>query len=67
VDEESKVLSVVTPEAWMAKKTLKTFNNNSVVRRPTRVKYPIQIFTYDGFVVHHYTYIHIHGESYTRG
>jgi len=29
VDEESKVLSVTTFEAWMAKKALKTFDNNN--------------------------------------
>jgi hypothetical protein len=57
VGEESRVPSVITLGAWMAKKTLKTFNNNSGVRRSTRVKYHVQILTYDGFVTHHYTYI----------
>jgi hypothetical protein len=41
----------------MAKKVLKTPDNNNGVRRSTRVKYPVQIFTYDGFVVHHYAYM----------
>jgi hypothetical protein len=41
----------------MAKKTLKTPDNNNGVRRSTRVKYHVQILTYDGFVVHHYTYM----------
>jgi hypothetical protein len=41
----------------MAKKALKTLDNNNGVRRSTRVNYPIQIFTYDGFVAHHYTYM----------
>jgi hypothetical protein len=40
----------------MAKKVLKTHYNNSGVRRSTRVKYPVQILTYDGFVAHHYAY-----------
>jgi len=41
----------------MAKKVLKTPDDNSGVRRSTRVKYPIQKLTYDGFVAHHYTYM----------
>jgi len=41
----------------MAKKTLKTPDNNNGVRRSTRVKYHVQILTYDGFVVHHYAYM----------
>ncbi len=40
----------------MAKKILKTPNNNSGVRRSTWVKYPVEILTYDGFVTHHYAY-----------
>jgi hypothetical protein len=41
----------------MAKKALKTPDNNSGMQRSTRVKYPVQILTYDGFVVHHYAYM----------
>ncbi len=41
----------------MVKKALKTPNNNNGVRRCTRVKYPIQRLTYDGFVAHHYAYM----------
>ncbi len=37
--EESRILSITTPGARMAKKTLKTSNNNNGVRRSTRVKY----------------------------
>ncbi len=55
--EESRISSVTTPGARMAKKALKTPNNNNGVRRSTRVKYPVQIFTYDGFVAHHYAYM----------
>ncbi len=55
--EESRIPSVITPEARMAKKALKTLDNNNGVRRSTRVKYPVQKLTYDGFVVHHYTYM----------
>ncbi len=55
--EESKITSVTTPGARMAKKALKTPDNNSGVQRSTRVKYPIQRLTYDGFVVHHYAYM----------
>jgi hypothetical protein len=41
----------------MAKKTLKTPDNNNGARRSTRVKYLVQRLTYDGFVVHHYVYM----------
>ncbi len=41
----------------MAKKTLKTPDNNNGVQRSIRVKYLVQRFTYDGFVVHHYAYM----------
>jgi hypothetical protein len=54
VGEESRILSVTTLGARMAKKALKTPNNNNGVGRSTRVKYPVQRFTYDGFVAHHY-------------
>jgi hypothetical protein len=57
VGEKSRVLSVITPEAWMAKKVLKTPNNSNGVQKSTQVKYLIQILTYDGFVAHHYTYM----------
>jgi len=55
--EESKILLVTTPRAQMAKKALKTPDNNNGVRRSTRVKYPVQRLTYDGFVAHHYAYM----------
>jgi hypothetical protein len=57
VGEESRIPSVTTPRAQMAKKALKTLDNNNGVRRSTQVKYPVQIFTYDGFVAHHYAYM----------
>jgi len=57
VDEESRIPLVTTPGARMAKKTLKTPDNNSGVRKSTQVKYPVQRFTYDGFVAHHYAYM----------
>jgi hypothetical protein len=57
VGEESRIPSVTTPRARMAKKVLKTLNNNNGVQRSTRVKYPVQILTYDGFVAHHYAYM----------
>jgi hypothetical protein len=57
VDEESKVSLIITPGARMPKKVLKTLGNNNGLRRSTRVKYPVQIFTYDGFVAHHYAYM----------
>jgi hypothetical protein len=57
VDEESKFPSVTTPRVQMAKKALKTLDNNNGVQRSTRVKYLLQILTYDGFVVHHYAYM----------
>ncbi len=53
VVEESKVPLGTTPRVWMAKKTLKTPNNNSGVRRSTRIKYLLQMLTYDGSVAHH--------------
>jgi len=55
--EESRITSVTTPGARMAKKVLKTLDNNSGVRISTRVKYPVQKLTYDGFVAHHYAYM----------
>jgi hypothetical protein len=41
----------------MAKKVLKTPDNNNGIQRSTRVKYPVQKLTYDGFVIHHYAYM----------
>ncbi len=55
--EESKILSIITLRAQMTKKALKTSDNNNGVRRSTRVKYHVQILTYDGFVAHHYAYM----------
>jgi len=52
VGEESRILSVTNLGAWMAKKALKTFDNNNGIRRSTQVKYLVQILTYDGFVAH---------------
>jgi hypothetical protein len=57
VGEESRVPSIITPRVWMANKALKTPDNNSGVRRFTRIKYLVQILTYDGFVAHHYAYM----------
>jgi hypothetical protein len=57
VGEESKIPLVITLGARMAKKVLKTPDNNSGVRKSTRIKYPVQRLTYDGFVAHHYTYM----------
>jgi len=55
--EKSRITSVIIPRAQMAKKVLKTLDNNNGVRRSTRVKYLVQRLTYDGFVVHHYAYM----------
>jgi hypothetical protein len=41
----------------MAKKNLKTLDNNNGVQRSTQVKYLVQRLTYDGFVAHHYAYM----------
>jgi len=41
----------------MAKKALKTPNNNNEIRRSTQVKYLVQRLTYDGFLAHHYAYL----------
>ncbi len=41
----------------MAKKSLKTLDNNNGVQRSTRVKYLVQRLTYDGLVAHHYAYM----------
>jgi hypothetical protein len=57
VGEESRIPSVTIPGARMTKKVLKTPDNNTEVRRSTRVKYPVQRLTYDGFVAHHYAYM----------
>jgi len=55
--EESGITSITTLGARMAKKALKTPDNNNGVRRSTRVKYLVQRLTYDGFVTHHYAYM----------
>jgi len=55
--EESRILSVTTSGAWMAKKALKTLDNNSSVQRSTQVKYLVQRLTYDGLIAHHYAYM----------
>jgi hypothetical protein len=39
--EESKILLVTIPGAWIAKKTLKTPDNNNGVQRFTQIKYPV--------------------------
>jgi hypothetical protein len=57
VGEESRILSVTTLGARMAKKGLKTPDNNNGIRRSTQIKYPVQKLTYDGFVTHHYAYM----------
>ncbi len=57
VGEESRILSFTTLEARIAKKALKTLDNNSGIQRSTRVKYRVQKLTYDGFVAHHYAYM----------
>jgi hypothetical protein len=56
VGDESKIPSVITPRAWMAKKALKTPHNNNGVQKSTQIKYHVQRLTYDGFVAHHYAY-----------
>jgi hypothetical protein len=55
--EESRIISITAPGVRMPKKALKTPDNNSGVRRSTRVKYHVQRLTYDGFVAHHYAYM----------
>ncbi len=57
VGEESRISLVTIPGARMARKALKTPDNKNGVRRSTRMKYPIQRLTYDGFVAHHYAYM----------
>jgi hypothetical protein len=57
VGEKSRILSITTLGAQMAKKALKTPDNNNGVRRSTQIKYPVQTLTYDGFIAHHYAYM----------
>ncbi len=57
MDEESKGPSVITPRVQMAKKALKTIDKNNGIQRSTQIKYLVQIFTYFGFVTHHYAYM----------
>jgi len=57
VDEKSRVLLVVTLGSQMAKKTLKTHDNNNGIQKSTQIKYHVQKFTYDGFIIHYYTYM----------
>jgi len=42
VGEESRISLVITPGALMAKKALKTPENNNGIRRSTQVKYLVQ-------------------------
>jgi hypothetical protein len=55
--EESIIPSVTTLGVQMAKKALKTHDDNNGVKISTRVKDLVQIFTYDGFVAYHYAYM----------
>ncbi len=55
--KESRITLVTTPGSQMAKKALKTPDNNNGVQKSTRVKYLVQKPTYDGFVTHHYAYM----------
>ncbi len=55
--EESTIPSITILGAYMAKKTLKTPNNNNGVWKSTQVKSLIQKLKYDGFVAHHYAYM----------
>ncbi len=57
VGEESRIHSITPLRALMAKKALKTPDNNNGVQRSTQVKYHVQKLTYDGFVAHHYAYM----------
>jgi hypothetical protein len=57
VGEESRVPSVITLGARMAKKALKTLDNNNGIQRSTQVKYLVQRLTYDGFEAHCYAYM----------
>jgi hypothetical protein len=41
----------------MAKKALKTHDNNSGMQISTRIKYPVQKFTYDGYIAHRYAHM----------
>ncbi len=57
MDEESRFPLVITPEIQMAKKALRTPDNNNGIQTSTQIKYHVQRLTYDGFVAHHYTYM----------
>ncbi len=57
VGEKSRIPSITIPGAQMAKKALKTPDNNNGIRRSTQTKYPVQRLTYDSFVAHHYIYM----------
>jgi hypothetical protein len=62
--EESRIPSVTTLGVRMAKKVMKTPDNNNGIQKSTRIKYPVQRLTYDDFVAG--SSLRIHGESYTR-
>ncbi len=57
VGEELRILSITIPRVRMAKKALKTPDNNNGVWKFTQVKYHVQRFTYDGFITHHFAYM----------
>jgi hypothetical protein len=41
----------------MAKKALKTLDNNSGIQKSTQAKHRVQRLMYDEFVTHHYAYM----------
>jgi hypothetical protein len=57
VDDESSDLEKSMSEKSIILFSYYSLNNNNGVRRSTRIKYLVQIFTYDGFVAHHYAYM----------
>jgi hypothetical protein len=59
VGEESRIISVIIPGAWIAKKTLKTPNTKIHTNQIPCTKIHIWWFCSSS--------LHIHGESYTGG
>ena len=57
LDEELGIPSVVTPGARKSRHDLKTPATDPVVRRSTRIKYPIDRLRYDGYTAYHYAYM----------
>ena len=57
LDDELGIPSVRTPGVQRARVNAKTPLSDPVVRRSSRVRYPIKRFGFEGYAAHHYAYM----------